>query len=96
MNEYRLTPAAQRDLSSMWDYTEEQWDVRQAETYIGEIRADIERVAANPQRGRARTEVRDGYRSYSIVSHVLFYVETPFGIAVIRILHQSMDPARHL
>ena len=27
MSRYRLTPAAQRDLSSIWDYTEERWAI---------------------------------------------------------------------
>ncbi len=96
MSRYRLTPAAQRDLSSIWDYTEEGWDVRQAETYVNEIRAAIERIADHPGRGRACDEIREGYRRYSIGSHMLFYVERPDGVAVVRILHQRMDPTRHL
>ncbi len=96
MSQYRLTPAAQRDLSSIWDYTEERWDVHQAETYVNEIRAAVERVAADPRRGRSCDEVRDGYRRYSIGSHLLFYVESAHGVDVIRILHQRMDPTRHV
>lgn len=96
MSQYRLTPAAQRDLSSIWDYTAERWDVRQAEIYVNEIRAAIERVAADPRRGRSCDEVRDGYRRYSIGSHLLFYVENSHGVDVIRILHQRMDPTRHV
>ena len=45
MSTYRLTPAAQRDLSSIWDYTQERWDLAQAEVYVTEIRAAIERIA---------------------------------------------------
>jgi toxin ParE1/3/4 len=96
VSQYRLTPAAQRDLSSIWDYTAERWDVRQAEIYVNEIRAAIERVAADPRRGRSCDEVRDGYRRYSIGSHLLFYVENSHGVDVIRILHQRMDPTRHV
>ncbi|MCM3662567.1 type II toxin-antitoxin system RelE/ParE family toxin [Georgenia satyanarayanai] len=96
MNRYRLTPAAQRDLSSIWDFTEERWDIRQAETYIAEIRAAIERVADDPRRGRACDEIRQGYRRYGIGSHLLFYVESAEGVDVVRILHQRMDPTRHL
>lgn len=48
MTRYRLSPAAQRNLSTIWDFTEERWDVRQAETYVNEIRAAIERIAADP------------------------------------------------
>lgn len=96
MTIYRLTPAAQRDLSSIWDYTEEHWDVLQAETYINEIRAAIERVAEEPARGRTCDDIREGYRRYGIGSHLLFYVERAGGVDVIRILHQRMDPTRHL
>ncbi|OYN94686.1 toxin ParE1/3/4 [Propionibacteriaceae bacterium ES.041] len=96
MSRYRLTPAAQRDLSSIWDYTQERWDVDQAETYVMEIRAAIERAAEDPRRGRACDEVRAGYRRYAIGSHQIFYVERPQRIDVIRILHQRMDPNRHL
>ena len=96
MTGYRLTPAAQRDLSSIWDFTQERWDAAQAETYLSEIRAAIERIADNPGRGRACDEIREGYRRYSTGSHLLFYVESTYGVDVIRILHQRMDPPRHL
>lgn len=96
MTRFRLSPAAQRDLSQIWDFTEERWDAHQAETYVGEIRAAIERVADDPTRGRACDDLREGYRRYGIGRHLLFFVERTHGIDVIRILHQRMDPTRHL
>lgn len=96
MSRYRLTPAAQRDLSSIWDVTAEHWDVRQAKTYVLEIRAAIERVAADPDRGRACDELRAGYQRYSIGSHLIFYGSSDQGVDVIRILHQRMEPTRHV
>ncbi|MBB3666668.1 type II toxin-antitoxin system RelE/ParE family toxin [Garicola koreensis] len=48
MSEYRLTPAAQRDLSSIWDFTEDRWGVGQAEKYVREFQSAIERVAEDP------------------------------------------------
>jgi plasmid stabilization system protein ParE len=33
MAEYRLSPAAERDLESIWTYTREEWGVEQAERY---------------------------------------------------------------
>ncbi len=96
MKTYRLTPAAKRDLSSIWDYTQERWDANQAETYVTEIRVAIERIAANPDRGRTCDEIRQGYRRYSIGSHLIFYVDRADSVDVIRILHQRMDPMRHL
>lgn len=96
MTGYRLTPAARLDLSSIWDFTQERWDVSQAGIYLTEIRAGIERVASDPHRGRSCDEIRGGYRRYSIGSHLLFYVESADGVDIIRILHQRMDPTRHL
>ena len=96
MSRYRLTPAAQRDLSSIWDLTEERWDVRQAETYVNEIRAAIERIADDPGRGRPCDDIREGYRRSNIGSQLVFYVESAGSIDLIRVLHQRMDPTRHL
>lgn len=96
MTRYRLTPAAHRDLSSIWDYTLERWDADQAELYVTEIGAAIERIADQPGRGRRCDEVREGYRCYGIGSHLIFYVNGEGGVNVIRILHQRMDQSRHL
>ncbi|MEV8215127.1 type II toxin-antitoxin system RelE/ParE family toxin [Leifsonia sp. NPDC077715] len=92
---YRLTPAAQRDLSLIWDYTEDRWDALQAETYITEVRAAIERIADDPRRCHPCDEIRPGYRRYGIGSHLVFYFPRESGVDVIRILHQRMDPTRH-
>ena len=96
MSQYRLTPAAQRDLSRIWDYTEEEWGRGQAAIYIEDIRAAVERIAADPEQGRACDEIREGYRRYPTGRHLIFYIVAGSGIDVIRILHQRMDPTRHI
>jgi toxin ParE1/3/4 len=93
---YRLTPAAAMDLSEIWDYTEERWDADQAETYVREIGAAVERVAEDPLRGRDCSDIRPGYRRYGIESHTVYYLDRSDTVDVIRILHQRMDPSRHL
>lgn len=96
MNQYRITPAAQRDLSSIWDFTEERWDINQAETYVRKIQAAVEGVAEDPDRGRAREGIREGYRSYAVGSHIVFYLQRASHVEVVRVLHQRMDFGRHL
>ncbi len=96
MNRFRLTPAAQRDLSSIWDYTEQRWGGVRAESYLFEIKEAIERIAHDPERGMPADDVRPDYRRYSVGSHLVFSTEAPHGVSVIRILHQRMDPGRHL
>jgi toxin ParE1/3/4 len=93
---WRLTPAARNDLSEIWDFTAERWDQEQAQTYVTEIKVALERVAARPDRGQACDEIRAGYRRYAIGSHLIFYVDSDEGIVVVRILHQRMDPTRHV
>lgn len=96
MTRFRLSPAAVQDLSEIWDDTERLWEVSQAEAYIGEIREAVERIAERPDRGRPCDEIRSGYRRYVVDSHVIFFRPSNAGVDVIRILHQRMDPTRHL
>ncbi|MCG7307907.1 type II toxin-antitoxin system RelE/ParE family toxin [Brachybacterium sp. ACRRE] len=96
MKRFRLTPAAQRDLSEIWDFTEDRWSASQAESYLRDIQNAIERLAADPDRGRPVDDIRQGYRRYGIGSHLVFYVQRGDRIDVIRILHQRMNPGRHL
>ncbi|GHD06408.1 type II toxin-antitoxin system RelE/ParE family toxin [Zhihengliuella salsuginis] len=96
MTRYRLSPAAQADLSKIWDYTEEQWDARQAETYIRDLQTALERIAVEPSLARPADEIRAGYLRYAIGSHLIFFLEQVDHIDVIRVLHQKMDPTRHL
>lgn len=96
MNRYLLTPAAQRDLFAIWDYTAEQWGIRQAEKYIRDLQKAIEDLAEHPQWGRSREEIRDGYRSYTCGKHVVFYRTPPNSIDIVRLLHERMDFDSHL
>ena len=96
MNRYLLTPSARHDLSAIWDYTAEQWGIEQAENYIRDLQNAIEFLAEKPERGRAREDVKDGYRSNRCGKHMLFYKDFPGRIEVIRILHQRMDFESHV
>ncbi len=96
MRRYRLTPAARRDLASIWDISKEHWGEDQAEIHLADIRAAFERITEDPRRGRECEEVRVGYRRYGVGSHIVFFNERTDSVDVIRILHQRMDPTLHL
>ena len=96
MSTLLFTPAARDDLSEIWDFTEVRWNAAQAETYVLELHAAAERVAEDPARGRPADEVRTGYRRYGIGPHLLFYIVREDADVIVRILHQRMDPTRHL
>jgi len=97
MTGYRLSPAAQADLSEIWDYSARNWGTEQADHYILGIRDACAALAEGRKRGRAIDDVRPGYRKLAVQSHFLFYRITDAGmIDVVRILHQRMDVVSHL
>lgn len=96
MSEYRLSPAALADLEAIFDYSAEHWSLAQAVRYTGLIRGTCERLAEAPTTARDASAIRPGYRYASAGSHVVYFRIEDEGIAVIRILHSRMDPARHL
>jgi toxin ParE1/3/4 len=51
MAEYRLTPAAERDLESIWSYTVRQWGIDQAGRYIDALTAALFRAGRLTQDG---------------------------------------------
>ena len=96
MSRYLLTPAAQRDLSSIWDFTENRWGVGQAKKYIRGIQSAVEHVAEDVNRGHRREEICPGYRNIAVGSHVIFYIQRTSHLEIVRILHQRMDFGRQL
>ena len=96
MARYALSPAAQSDLDSIWDYSLRHWGEAQAETYTRSIRAACEALAKGTLVSRSAEEIRAGYRKAAVGSHVMFFRIRDDVVEIMRILHQSMDVDRHL
>lgn len=92
----RKTALAENDLIGIWQYTFEHWDAAQADKYLDELDASIQRLANDPEMGEKRDNVREGYRVLLINSHAVYYVLTPSTIYIVRVLHGQIDPGRHL
>ncbi len=56
----------------------------------------ISALADNPELGVSRDAVRAGYRAHFINSDAVYYTITPGAIFIVRVLHEGMDPGRHL
>jgi toxin ParE1/3/4 len=93
--EFRLAPAALRDLEGIWLYTLEQWSIEQAHRYIDEITATFAKLANNPLRSISCEAIRKGYRRIGVERHMIYFRVTDYGIAVIRVLHARMDAPKH-
>lgn len=79
--------SAESDLIDIWRYSFEQWGELQADKYLDELDSEI---------GMKRDYVRVGYRVLFVGSHAVYYTVTPDTVHIIRVLHGSMDPDRHL
>ena len=74
-------PAALDDLDQIHDATREMWGLAQAEHYLSQLRAAVERVVQHPRSGRGR--------------HLIFYRLDFDTVVVVRILHDRMEiPSR--
>jgi toxin ParE1/3/4 len=96
MAEYRLSQRAQRDLDGVFDYTVAQWGLSQALRYTDLIESTCAALAEAPQQAQSCAFIRPGYRRRSVEHHVIYFPQTRYGIAIVRILHDRMDAARYL
>lgn len=96
MSEYRLSPAAERDLADIWRYTKSQWGKEQANRYTLTLKAMCASLSEAPQQAPSCAHIRPGYRRRSVEHHIIYFRPTRYGIAIVRILHQRMDGSRHL
>ena len=75
----------------IWFNTQENWGTAQADRYLLELEACFIELAAHPELGKHRPEIRNGYRSIPKNHHIIFYHQQQNHIEIIRILHQRMD-----
>jgi toxin ParE1/3/4 len=94
---YRISKRALQDLDEIWYYTFNKWSAKQADNYYNILLNEIELIALDLYSGKSRENIKEGYRSSSIKSHVIFYrISEENVVEVIRILHQMMDTESNL
>jgi toxin ParE1/3/4 len=93
---FELSEAADRDLTGIYRYSYRQFGREQADAYLHSLDQCFTRLAQFPQLGRSIDHLRAGYFRFEHASHTIFYLRTEQGIRVIRVLHECMDPERHL
>jgi len=97
MTGFVLPPAAQADVAAIWDYSAARWGTARADDYVRAIRDACHGLAAGTKASRTADDIRAGYRKAAVGSHILFFRHTDRGlIDIVRVLHQRMDPTRHI
>lgn len=91
MSGFRVTPRARDDLKNIGRYTERQWGRRQRNTYLKSFEKRFGWLAENPQLGKHRMDVAEGYYSFPQGEHVIFYLMGEKAIDIIGIPHKEMD-----
>lgn len=68
----------------------------QTKLYLEQLRQAMQSAADKPLNGLARSDIKPGYYSKSLNSHVIFYRKNNTYIDIIDVLHQRMDYIKHL
>ena len=91
-----FTDKAEKDLINIIDFTVEQWGAEKAHKYINGLEETAQIIADNPEIGINRESLLEGLSCFPYESHILYYYKQANQIAIIRVLHQNMEPKHHL
>ena len=93
---YRLSRRADDDLDAIYEYTTVNFGSEQARSYLIGLHDRFEELAALPALGRNAERLAPGLRRYPYRSHVVFYVPEGESVLIVRVLHESMEPSKHI
>jgi toxin ParE1/3/4 len=93
---YEFTDQAETDLDGITDYTINRWGKAQANQYIDGLEDLAQILADSPDLGVNRPALFEELISFPYARHILYYVEQPHGITIIRVLHKKMDVKKHI
>jgi len=88
---FRITPRAYDDLRNIARYTRRQWGKEQRDRYMRALDERFQWLAEQPQAGKHRPEVCEGYYCFAQGSHLIFYLIGPGAIDIIGVPHKRMD-----
>lgn len=92
---YYFTEQAEQDLVAITDFTCETWGAKQASIYLDELESTAQILADNPALGLVRDELYAGLCSFPYQAHIIFYFIQIDSIAIVRVLHSSVDVVRY-
>ena len=87
----RITPRAQDDLINIGRYTAQEWGIKKRNSYLHDLDKRFQWLADQPEIGKQRPDIKNGYYCFLQGSHLIFYIITDKTIDIIGIPHKSMD-----
>ena len=96
MRKYRVSKAADKDLSDIYTYTYREFGESQADAYFVSIEEVLLKLTDNPNLGVDVSALREGYRRFVHKRHAIYYTADKKGIFVVRFLGPGMAADRHI
>jgi len=96
MPKFLLSPRAQKSLVQISDYTLKNYGQQQKKVYLRMLRERMRVAAQNPEKGKARNDIKEGYYSIQAEKHHIYYRVRATHVEIIDVLHQSMEPGLHI
>ncbi|KPF62328.1 hypothetical protein IP88_15100 [alpha proteobacterium AAP81b] len=88
--------AALADLDAIYRHSLTEFGEAQADHYAGMIDAAFQLLAEFPEAGVLVPDRVDGLRRRNVGAHAILYQALTNRVRIVRLLHQRMDPNRHL
>ena len=92
MGKYIFSNKAVADLSSIWNYTVDEWSEKQADKYYLMLLSFCQELADDIIAGKSYIEVDNDLLGFKVGQHILIYKKQNTGhILVVIILHSRME-----
>lgn len=92
----RHTRAARAQLRAIGVDTEDRWEKPQRNLYLAKLFDGFEAIRKSPKAGRPRDDLDEGMLSRRVEKHIAYYYVEMDCVVIVGVLHERMDPARHL
>ena len=91
-----LSREAEGDFARIYEYSLREFGFLQADRYMSGLIDAFDMLALNPMSGKEQKSSQEGLRCLLRGSHAAYYLIAENDVVIVRILHQSQDPLRHL
>lgn len=91
-----LSADAVIDLREIIIFGTDRWGHMQARAYVAELRRALMSLADYPRLGSPAEGLGDGLYRLTTARHIAYYRTGQHGIVVMRVLHASRAPERHV
>ncbi len=88
---YRLTSGAESDVRGILYYTLQRWGAEQAEKYVLQLEQCLTDLVSGRRSGKNFSAELPEMQMFHCEHHFVFYLRQAEVLAVVAILHESMD-----